>query len=226
MRELSTYAVRSGSVKLLLAQIADKNTSSSEYGLAFYNLGQELAKVINSEFHLKDKSVQIACSSEDADLLSNGLIKNLEANNKFLAVFWNLRQTVPHTNEQIAPIVQSYIEPGYAHVLIICKSIIFTSCVVRTNLTNLIQESAPNTIIIAAPVIFRGAENALKNEFPKEIADRFEFIFFARDNEVNKNNEVVPGIGGSIYERLGLGKSISKNKYMPDVVKQRLAFVK
>lgn len=213
-------------MKSLLAQIADKTTSSTDYGAAFYSLGQELAKVINSEFSLKDKSVQIACSSEDADLLSNGLIKSLDANNKFLAVFWNLRQTVPHTNEQIAPIVQSYIEPGDADVLIVCKSIIFTSCVVRTNLTNLIQESAPKTIIIAAPVIFRGAEKTLKSEFPKEIADRFEFVLFARDSEVNKNNEVVPGIGGSIYDRLGLGDAVSKNKYMPEVVKQRLEFVK
>lgn len=226
MRELSTYAVDSAFIKFLLAQIADITTSSAEYDAAFYSLGQELAKVINGEFDLNEKAVQIACSSEDADLLSRGLIESLEAKSKSLAVFWNMRQTVPNTNEQIAPIVQAYIEPINADVLIICKSIIFTSCVVRANLTSLIQNCTPKAIIIAAPVIFRGAEKALKNEFPKEIANRFEFVFFARDSEVNSNHEIVPGIGGSIYQRLGLGDSISKNKYMPEVVKQRLELAK
>lgn len=226
MRELSTYAVRSSSIQSLLSQIADRNTSSKEYGAALYALGQKLALAINEEFSLKSKVVQIACSSEDADVLMNGLIKDLEASIKSLAVFWNIRQTVKHTTEQIAPIVKTYIEPVEADVLIVCKSIIFTSCVVRTNLTRLIEKSVPQRIIIAAPVIFRGAERALKNEFAREIADRFEFVFFARDSDVNKENEVVPGIGGSIYQRLGLGDAVSKNQHMPEVVRQRLEHAK
>lgn len=226
MRELSTYAMRSSSIQSLLAQIADRKTSSKEYGSALYGLGQELALTINGEFSLGSKVVQIACSSEDADVLTNGLLGDIKASRKSLAVFWNIRQTVENTREQIAPIVKTYIEPVDADVLIVCKSIIFTSCVVRTNLTRLIEKSAPQKIIIAAPVIFRGAERALKNEFSKDIADRFEFVFFARDSDVNKENEVVPGIGGSIYQRLGLGDAISKNQHMPEVVRQRLEHVK
>lgn len=226
MREFSKYANRSPSVQSLLAQITKRDLSPTAYDAAMRKLGEELAEVLNKHIPLYGKTVRIASTSADADYLCNGLFGNLAAESKSLAVFWNMFLTIPGTNEQIAPIVQSYIEPGHADVLIFCKSVIYTSCVVRTNLTHLIQESAPKTIIIAAPVIFRGAEKALKNEFPKEISDRFEFVFFARDSDVNKNNEVVPGIGGSIYERLGLGDSVSKNKYMPEVVKQRLEFVK
>jgi hypothetical protein len=95
--------------------------------------------------------------------------------------------------------------------------------VVRTNLTYLIEKINPSRILIAAPVIFSGAEPSLKNEFPAPISEKFEFIFFAKDDEVNKQGEVIPGIGGSVYNRLGLSDSVNKNKFIPEIVKRRRA---
>jgi hypothetical protein len=72
-----------------------------------------------------------------------------------------------------------------------------------------------------APVLFKEAIPNLKKEFPTQISNRFEFIYFAIDNEINEVQEVIPGIGGSVYKRLGLEDGQKKNKYIPNVVKER-----
>jgi len=47
-------------------------------------------------------------------------------------------------------------------------------------------------------------------------------VTFAIDNKKDGEN-VIPGIGGSVYELLGLGDSKEKNRYMPKIVKERRA---
>ncbi|MGL4332169.1 MAG: hypothetical protein ACRCZQ_05115 [Bacteroidales bacterium] len=164
----------------------------------------------------------MACSSEDSDWLASGLLSQFEDKHPSVAIFWNERQMIGEYT--LAPIVRSYIEDlSQCKTLIIVKSIIFTSCVVKTQLLRLISDITPERIIIVSPVFFKDADVHLKNEFPKEVSDKFEFVYFVMDTETNERSEVVPGIGGSVYERLGLGNNTTKNKYVPELVKKRRA---
>ena len=61
----------------------------------------------------------------------------------------------------------------------------------------------------------------LMREFPKEISNRFNFVTFAIDDE-RKGNEVVPGIGGMVYPRLGLVDIETKNRYIPEMVLKKM----
>lgn len=49
----------------------------------------------------------------------------------------------------------------------------------------------------------------------------FQFFYFAKDDERTPEGEVIPGIGGNVYYRLGFEGQDSKNKYIPEVVKAR-----
>jgi uracil phosphoribosyltransferase len=225
MRELSPFAKKSIVVQHLLDQLSNSTTTPDHYRNAFYKLGAILSAAIGESFDLSNSQVTIACSSEDADWLTKGIMDNLTTAHTSLAVFWNLRANpFDQKDISIAPITKSYIEettnPEY---LIIVKSIIYTSCVIRTNLTYLIEHLKPRRIIIASPVMFVNAEEVLKAEFPKDISDKFNFLCFATDDEVNAAGEVIPGVGGSVYERLSIGNAGTKNKYVPDIVKARRA---
>jgi len=226
MRQLNQYAENSDEIKSLLDKLVDQTTQSQEYAEAFYQLGGALSEFIRDSNFLSAKTrITLACSSEDADWLSKGILDNLEKHvaNINLAVFWNIRANAFENNAlAIAPIVKTYIESlENVDILIVCKSIINTSCVVRTNLTYLIERINPGKIFIASPVLFEKAIPNLEKEFPKSISDKFEFFYFAEDNEVTASGEVVPGIGGSVYHRLGLEDAIQKNKYIPMIVKER-----
>lgn len=214
-------------VKEALSIIADEGTSVDSYRSAFKIIGQELGKVIVGKFKKEGKTV-IACPNEDADWLVNGLMESLNDSSISLAVFWSDRMTVNDDGEskiEISPIRSSYEEHlDGCQTLIIAKSIISTSCVVRTQLTRLIGEISPERIIIAAPVMYKTAESKLKDEFPDSISSLFEFVDFAVDDERDGNNIVKPGIGGYITKRLGLGNDISDNNaYIPEIVKERAA---
>lgn len=153
MRELSPFAKKSTAVQHLLDQLSNSATTPDNYRTAFYKLGAILSTAINESFDLSNAQVTVACSSEDADWLTKGIMDNLTTAHTSLAVFWNLRANPFEQKEiSIAPITKSYIEettnPAY---LIIAKSIIYTSCVVRTNLTYLIEHLKPGKIIIASP---------------------------------------------------------------------------
>ena len=203
--------------------LVDKKTSSSVYSDALFKLGKKLANQINNKIDSSNKVV-FSCTTEDADWLGKGIIDNLAVNQNIgLAVFWNLR-TQPFNDNKltIAPIIKSYIENiENCDTLIICKSIIYTSCVVRTNLTYLINKINPKKIIIVAPVIFNKAQEFLSSEFDVSISSKFEYIYFAVDDQVTVNGEVIPGIGGNIYTRLGFVDSEDKNKYIPKLVMER-----
>ena len=202
--------------------LIDKSSSSDTYANALEKLGSKLAQFVNPLIENSKKTV-FSCSTEDADWLGKGLLENLLIENVSVAVFWNFRTHAGNDqNLVIAPIVKSYIEDiGNCDTLIICKSIIYTSCVIRTNITYLINQINPSKIIIVSPVLFKSAKESLLNEFDESTSSKFEFIYFAIDDEVTSQGEVVPGIGGNMYNRLGFSDVQNKNKYIPQLVKSR-----
>ena len=72
-----------------------------------------------------------------------------------------------------------------------------------------------------APVIYKDAQPNLLKEFPEEISNQFYFLQFAVDED-RQGNEVIPGIGGMVYPRLGLGDQDKKNQYIPQMVRMRM----
>ena len=102
----------------------------------------------------------LACASEDADWLARGVLESLSQKEVSLAVFWNERITLnASTGLEYSPIIKSYIEPiDKCRTLVVVKSIISTSCVVRTQLTRLINDIYPQEIYIVAPVMYKDAQ--------------------------------------------------------------------
>ena len=66
----------------------------------------------------------------------------------------------------------------------------------------------------------RKKSEILKRQFDSKISSKFDFTYFAKDDTV-ENNNVVPGIGGNVYQRMGFGDNFDKNKYIPNLVKER-----
>ena len=198
------------------------------YQSAMKELGRLLAEAILPDF-IKQKSTEaiVVSTAEDADYLQYGVSATLKSNkvNTKLAVFWNHHYQLP-SQTSVAPILHSFIQPNYEDIdnVIIVKSVMSGSCVVRTNLIEMLDKiNKINKIYILSPVAHEKSEQKLKDAFPKEISSKFEFICFAIDDRKNKEGEVVPGIGGQIYNLLGLDNQPALTGYMPNVVKD-LAF--
>ena len=214
-------------IKASLDALADKNTNVNDYREAFRTLGVELGKVLASEYRmaLADHTM-LVCASEDADWLAAGVESGFGKGELKKSVYWNSREVI-HTNEdgskvEISPIEKAYEEPiGDCRLLVIVKSIISTSCVVKTQLTRLIGKTTPDQIAILAPVMYKDGVPSLMREFPEEISSKFHFITFAVDDE-REGSEVVPGIGGMVYPRLGLGDMETKNRYVPEMVLRKM----
>lgn len=68
---------------------------------------------------------------------------------------------------------------------------------------------------VVAPVMLKGAQERLASEFPKQVASRFDYLTFAID-DVRDDDTVIPGIGGQVYDRLGM---TDKNAYVPEIVR-------
>jgi hypothetical protein len=103
---------------------------------------------------------------------------------------------------------------------LVIKSIISSVCVVRTNITELVYDRNPSRVLIFAPVVLKGADEKLRQELDDDVSRRFEFYWFAEDDEKQGEN-VVPGIGGQVYERLGIGTRADKNRFTPELVRER-----
>ena len=169
----------------------------------------------------------LVCTSEDADFLARGVLNGLAdlgGPAVSVACFWNDRESVRGSlsgrQVDLAPIVRRYVEPGDADAFLVVKSIISSACVVRTNITELVYDRDPARVLVFAPVVLRGAEQKLRDEFEDDIARRFEFYWFAEDDEKEGEN-VKPGVGGQVYERLGLGSRADKNRITPALVRER-----
>jgi hypothetical protein len=214
-------------IRRSLDVLADHSTAVQDYRDAMLFLGQELGANILGKIHLPNAKIYLACTAEDADFLAVGIVGSLEAQGLHpkLACFWNQRTTPFGVSDaQVAPIIKRYSEPfdSQIDILIVVKSIISGACVVKTNLKNLIQDITPKSIIIAAPVIHAGAEEKLKDEFDRSVYEKFDFLYFAKDDERKADGEVVPGVGGMVYDRLGFDGQDDKNRYMPKIVEERM----
>ena len=141
-----------------------------------------------------------------------------------LAVFWGIREKLSNGID-VTSFIRTYKEDlkSQCENLIIIKSIISSSCVVKTQLMRLISDISPKTIYIIAPVMYKDAKKNLCADFPSVISSRFRFMTFAVDDEKNEQDEIIPGIGGMVYPRLGLGDASHKNSYIPQIVKKRMA---
>jgi hypothetical protein len=213
-------------VQKLLETLANKNVNSDQYKETMTKLGSNLGKFLVSKINNKNPDIYLACTVEDADFLAKGILSKLENyyHNIGFACFWNKRFSPFEIEDlKVAPILKKYQEPAHEQVqyLIVIKSIISGACVVRTNLVNLIQKIEPEKIFIVAPVIYKNAEQKLKDEFDENIYSKFEFFYFAKDDERTQEGEVIPGIGGNVYLRLGFEGQDNKNEYIPEIVKKR-----
>lgn len=214
-------------IKASLDALADKDTNVNDYREAFRTLGVELGKVLASEYRtaLADQTM-LVCAFEDADWLASGVESGFGKGELKKSIYWNSREVI-YTNEdgskvEISPIEKAYEEPiDNCRLLVIVKSIISTSCVVKTQITRLIGKVIPDQIAILAPVMYRDGVPNLMREFPEEISSKFHFITFAVDDE-RKDIEVISGIGGMVYPRLGLGDMETKNRYIPEMVLRKM----
>ncbi|MGI4727833.1 MAG: hypothetical protein ACRYGB_04605 [Janthinobacterium lividum] len=214
----------------LLNKLTNKDTNSEHYANIMYELGKEFGQILIKKIQTEIHTISLASTVEDADSLGKGIIEVLESHGKnvLLTVFWNKRYK-PNDNNgiSIAPILREFHQPGYkeAPLLIIIKSIIANSCVVRTNLTKLISESNPVKVFVVAPVLLKDAPQKLESEFEDSISAKFDYLYFAEDDEKDENGNVQPGIGGDVYKRLGFEGQDAKNKYVPEIVKKRRNYV-
>ncbi|CCY84528.1 putative uncharacterized protein [Prevotella sp. CAG:1185] len=210
-----------------LNTLADKNTCVDDYRCAFETLGVELGHVLVKKMDdVPAEETMLVCASEDADWLAKGVEIGLGKGKLPISVYWSTRNTVYQSEDgdkiEISPIVKAYEDPiKKCRLLIIVKSIISSSCVVKTQLTRLIDRVCPEIIAIMAPVMYKDAKTNLLKEFPEEISNKFYFLPFAIDED-RQGSEVIPGIGGMVYPRLGLGDINKKNQYIPNMVRERM----
>lgn len=215
-------------VRNALDKLVDKSTGIDEYRDAFSVLGFQLGKVLASKIQdTTADEIMLVCASEDADWLAAGVEKGLNKGDLKKSIYWSTRETIykgeDGTKLEISPIVKAYEEPiENCEWLVIVKSIISSSCVVKTQLTRLIGKINPQKIAIVAPVMYKDGKPNLMHEFPESINSKFHFTSFAIDEERLADGEVVPGIGGMVYPRLGLGDATAKNSYIPEMVLSRL----
>lgn len=181
-----------------------------------------------------DVDICLACSVEDADFLALGLLKQLEElmprRRISFACFWNKQTFSPSGIEdlEIAPILKEYKEPVNPDrcILIVVKSIISGACVVATNIANLVSTINPMRILVVAPVMLENAEERLRSHFEESVSEKFEYLRFAIDTQKDHSGYVVPGVGGEVYVRYGLGSADEKNFVVPNIVVSRRRLIK
>lgn len=214
------------SIQALLDTIADQHTEPVLYQDTMTKIGMLLGSVVLSQISNTQGNVYLACTVEDADFLAKGMLIQLEEHLQKVAFacFWNHRFSPFEIEDlKVAPIIKKYQEPVSQTVnyLIIVKSIISGACVFKINIVDLIQTIEPEKIFIVAPVMYFQAEEKLKSNFDKSIYDKFQFFYFAKDDERTVEGEVIPGVGGNVYTRLGFEGQESKNQFIPEIVKSR-----
>ncbi|EMU9120612.1 hypothetical protein AAH235_002153 [Providencia stuartii] len=220
LRKLSPYT--SEQARQALDSLLLDGITPNDYQKSMSLLGAILGDIVAQQIPTSAKCLVVS-TAEDADYLSHGVWNRLKTDHDTkAAVFWNNHYSLGH-GVSVAPIVHKYLEPGYeeANRLIIVKSVISGSCVVRTNILEVIEKVCVNEIFIVSPVMHINSEKSLKNEFPADISCKFKFIYFAIDSKKdNVTGEVIPGIGGEIYQKLGLISQPAKISFMPNLVKQ------
>lgn len=221
-RRYSEYADSESRAEL--TKLLEVRSSPRDYQDSMTVLGRLLGKRVNSLLP-KDEICGVVSTAEDADFLSNGVIEAISPSHSVkAAVFWNnhYKSLVGVT---VAPVVHKYVQPGFeeSQNLVVVKSVMSGSCVVRTNIMELISKLDVRKIYVVAPVMHADSQEALIKEFPRDIADKFEFIYLAIDDERESSGEVKPGIGGQVYSLLGLGEQPARTGFMPNLVRRLVA---
>ena len=217
---MRTLNIKSHDIERLLDELLHA-TDSISYRNAFYGIGMQLGTILNTKIN-ESQPIALACASEDADWLAKGIMDKFKYPLD-LCVYWSNRQNFGTDSNnsalEFADIEKSYEEiQGNSKVLIITKSIISSSCVIKSQIMRLVSTNDFKKIYIASPVMYKDAEENLRKEFPERVYNLFEFIYFALDEDMDKNGWVVPGIGGSVYERLG----IDPRSYFPRILDDRI----
>lgn len=209
--------------KTLLSSLLDGNNDATEYQNTMFDIGMHLGNKLKSDLD-RAKQYCIVATAEDADYLAKGVMESLknDVSALYLTCFWNDRIVV--NNRSVAPIYNRYVEDGYnnADGLIVVKSIMSGSCVVKTNITALYDKVLPESIYVVSPVMHVDSEKKLEKEFPQKISNMFKYTFLAVDSMRSEDGEVIPGIGGSVYEKLGFKNQQDKNTFIPEIVKTRM----
>ena len=227
MRTFTHFSYEDPVAKQLVDELHTIQGNPMMYQEHMLQIGRHLgAGIIPKLPKNQNSAICVVCTVEDADFLARGLIEALEqdgfAERVHLVCLWN--EKIRENGVSLSPISRQYKEEFSSEnsIFIVVKSIISGACVVKTNLTRAVSFSQPSRIIVASPVMLIGAEGRLEREFPPAISAKFEYVHFVTDTEKDKDGEnVLPGIGGSLYELLGLGNQHEKNKYVPSIVKER-----
>jgi hypothetical protein len=227
MRTFTSFSDRDLVAKKLVADLHTIQDNPEKYRDQMFQIGKHLGAGVASKFsELGSKDICVVCTVEDADFLGRGVIEAFEqrgwGSRIHLICLWN--EKIRDNGVSLSPITRQYKEDfsSKQSVFVIVKSIISGACVVKTNLTRAISFAEPTEIFVAAPVMLAGAEERLAREFPDAVSSKFTFINFVTDTDKDEGGEnVFPGIGGSVYELLGLGNGTQKNKYVPSIVKER-----
>ena len=86
-------------VKSALARLASENTDKYEYRKAILQIGSQLGRVLKHKLPVDyAETTMLACSSEDADWLAQGILEGLDGYDIPIAVFWTKRM---HLNDGI-----------------------------------------------------------------------------------------------------------------------------
>ncbi len=201
------------------------NGDRDKYRQAMYHLGGALGEQLSQEI-AGLSSICVVSTAEDADYLTRGLLEVLDRLPSLdiaLVCFWHERWSAGRENISVAPITRRYIEPkskGHIDAVIVLKSIIATSCVVRTDLTEILTSTQPDQIFIVAPVAYTKSRESLQSEFSPDISEKFDYLYFAEDSKIDSSGTVWPGIGGSLYELLDI--QVDKDRsYGPSLLKER-----
>ena len=228
MSEHNYTPYASPEVKHLLQDLLSPGTLAPRYRQLMTELGQHLATVAKAQIP-QQHHVHLVCTVEDADFLAKGILSTLQTDfpQINLSCFWNHRQKIGvHDPVSVAPSFRRYLESTeQVDTLIVVKSIISGSCVVKTNLLDMLSQCNPEQILILAPVMHKDAQRKLEAEFGADVVRKFRFITFAIDDIRENDGTIIPGIGGNVYERLGFGDQAAKNRYTPQIVKERRALV-
>jgi len=227
VRTFTDYSKSDPVAKQLVDELHTIQDNPEKYREQMLAIGRCLGEGVLSKLdHAGASNICVVCTVEDADFLGRGLIESLEhsglGKRVHLICLWN--EKIRENGVSLSPITRQYKEEfdTAGSVFVMVKSIISGACVVKTNLTRVVSFAQPSRIIVASPVMLEGAEERLAREFPAVISSKFEFVHFVTDTEKDADGEnVLPGIGGSLYELLGLGDQHAKNKYVPQIVKER-----
>lgn len=227
MRTFTDYSKNNPVAQQLVDELHTIKDDPKKYRQQMLEIGRCLGNGVGTRLKpTKDTQICVVCTVEDADFLGRGLIESLEqqglGNQLHLICLWN--EKIRENGVSLSPISRQYKEEFDTHepIFVMVKSIISGACVVKTNLTRAVSFAQPSKIIVASPVMLEGAEERLSKEFPVDISSKFEFVHFVTDTDKDADGEnVIPGIGGSLYELLGLGDQYQKNKYVPQIVKER-----